>query len=89
MDMQHSYRVRATAPASTLSIHIESQRDGERYFDATLALERRELTAASARWMAVRYPFATVRQLALIYAHAAGLWLAGVAVQPHPRASGR
>jgi hypothetical protein len=89
MDMQHSYRARATAPGATLSVHIESQRDGERYFDATLALERRELTATSARWMAVRYPFATVRVLALIYAHAAGLWLAGVPVQPHPKASER
>jgi hypothetical protein len=33
-----------------------------------------------------RYPFATVRVLALIYAHALGLKLAGLPVHHHPRA---
>jgi DUF1365 family protein len=32
-----------------------------------------------------RYPFATVRVLALIYAHALGLKLAGAAVHSHPK----
>ena len=54
-------------------------------FDATLALRRRELTRASIAGMTGRYPLATVRVLALIYAHALGLKLAGVPVHPHPQ----
>jgi DUF1365 family protein len=55
-------------------------------FDATLALRRRELTRASIVGIAGRYPLAAVRVLALIYAHALGLKLAGVPVHPHPQA---
>ena len=35
----------------------------------------------------MRYPLATVRVLALIYAHALGLKLAGVPVHPRPQAA--
>jgi uncharacterized protein len=86
MGMDHSYRARASAPGETLSVHIESSRGGERVFDATLSLRRRELTRASARSMALRYPLATVRVLALIYAQALALKLAGARVHRHPRA---
>ncbi len=34
-----------------------------------------------------RYPLATVRVLALIYAHALGTVLAGAPVHPHPEAA--
>lgn len=88
MAMDHSYRARASAPGETLSVHIESSRGKERVFDATLSLRRRELTRSSARRMALRYPLATVRVLALIYAQALALKLAGARVHPHPRAQG-
>jgi uncharacterized protein len=88
MSMDQRYRARASTPADTLSVHIESQRDGAKVFDATLSLTRRELTPASARRMTLRYPFATVRVLALIYARAVGLKLAGATVHPHPQAGG-
>jgi uncharacterized protein len=88
MAMDHSYRARASAPGETLSVHIESSRDGEPVFDATLSLRRRELTRASARRMALRYPLATVRVLALIYAQALALKLAGARVHPHPHVQG-
>jgi uncharacterized protein len=85
MPMNQTYRARATVPGETLSVHIESRDAGERAFDATLSLRRRELTPASARWLTLRYPLATVRVLALIYGHAVGLKLAGARVHPHPR----
>ena len=44
MGMDHVYEARATAPGATLSVHIESRRGGETVFDATLSMERRELT---------------------------------------------
>jgi DUF1365 family protein len=86
MGMDHRYHVRATTPGRTLSVHIGSSRARTTVFDATLSLRRRELTRTSIRRTTVRYPLATVRVLALIYAHALGLKLAGAPVHPHPQA---
>ncbi len=85
MGMDHCYHVRASTPGRTLSVHIGSSRAGTTVFDATLSLRRRELTGASMRRITARYPLATVRVLALIYAHALGLKLAGAPVHPHPK----
>ena len=87
MGMDHRYDVRAGTPGRTLSVHIASSRAGTTVFDATLSLRRRELTRASMARTTARYPLATVRVLALIYAHALGLKLAGAPVHPHPRAA--
>ena len=89
MGMDHVYDARATDPGATLSVHIESRRRGARAFDATLAMERRELTRAEVGRMTARHPLATLRVLALIYGHAVGLRLAGARVHPHPRAAAR
>jgi DUF1365 family protein len=87
MGMNHRYDVRVSAPGRTLSVHIGSSRAGTTVFDATLSLRRRELTRVSMARTTARYPFATVRVLALIYAHALGLKLAGAPVHPHPKAA--
>jgi hypothetical protein len=85
MGMDHRYKWSLTAPAQTLSVHIASHRAGELAFDATLALRRRELTRGSLTRVTARYPFATLRVLALIYAHGVALKLKGVPLHPHPR----
>ena len=85
MAMDHRYEWSLTAPAQTLSVHIASHRAGELAFDATLALRRRELTRGSLARVTARYPFATLRVLALIYAHGVALKLKGVPLHPHPR----
>jgi len=84
MGMDHRYVWRMTAPARTLSIHIESHRGGRLAFDATLAMERRELSRRSLAGMTARYPLGTLRVLALIYAHGLALRLKGVPLHPHP-----
>jgi DUF1365 family protein len=88
MGMDQRYVWRLKAPAETLSVHIEN-RTGEDAlaFDATLAMRRQELTAASVRGLTRRYPLASLRVLALIYGHAIGLRLAGVPAHPHPKVS--
>ncbi len=87
MGMDHSYEARASVPAQTLSVHIDSRRHDTVVFDATLNLRRRELTRTSAAWLSARFPLATGRVLALIYGHALGLKLAGARVHPHPGAA--
>jgi hypothetical protein len=89
MPMDLSYTARASAPGETLSVHMQSSRAGTPVFDATLSLSRRELTPDSARRLTVRYPAATIRVLALIYAQAVRLRLAGAGVHPHPGESRR
>jgi DUF1365 family protein len=85
MGMDHRYEWSLTVPAQTLSVQIASHRAGALAFDATLALRRRELTRAALARVTARYPLATVRVLALIYAHSAALKLKGVPLHPRPR----
>jgi uncharacterized protein len=84
MGMDQRYEVRATEPAATLSVHISSHQEGQRAFDATLELERRELTARTLAESTLRHPASTLRTLALIYGHAIGLWLRRVPLVAHP-----
>jgi DUF1365 family protein len=80
MAMDHEYTVRAGVPGETLSVHVESRRGGRLAFDATLGLRRRPFS---------RRPLlgASLRTLALIYAHALVLKGKGVPVHPHPEAA--
>jgi DUF1365 family protein len=91
MGMDHVYDWRLTEPGEQLLVHIESHRtdgsqrpDGESAFDATLSLNRRELTPRALRQALVRYPFLTARILARIYTHALRLKLRGAKYFPHP-----
>jgi uncharacterized protein len=86
MAMEQRYTLRASTPAQTLSVHIESHQHGERAFDATLSLRRIPLTRASLARASVRYPAASMRVLALIYAHALALKLKGIPVVPRREA---
>lgn len=84
MAMQQRYSLRVASPGSTLSIHIESTDPGRVVFDATLSMRRAPLTRARLRRLCARYPAATLRVLALIYAHGAVLKLKGVPVHARP-----
>ena len=53
-------------------------------FDATLSLERLELSRASTRHVLVRYPAMTMQVMAKIYWQSLRLWLKGVPYFPHP-----
>jgi uncharacterized protein len=97
MGMDQVYDWRLTEPSEHLLVHIESHRaDGPRgengaedgygrsVFDATLTLDRRELTPGTLRRALLRYPFLTARILARIYTHALRLKLRGARYFPHP-----
>jgi DUF1365 family protein len=90
MGMDHTYDWRLTEPAETLSVQIESTRnggplDGQLVFDATLSLRRRPIDSQELRRVLARYPLPTVRLTARIYAHALRLRLRGARWHPHPK----
>jgi DUF1365 family protein len=90
MGMRHSYDWRLTTPAETLSVQIDSSHagGGERVFDATLALQRRELSSAELRRALARYPLLTMRLTARIYTHALRLRMRGASWHARPQAGG-
>jgi DUF1365 family protein len=84
MGLDHVYDWRLTEPTESLLVHIESSREGERVFDATLSLRRREITHGSLAGALVRHPCMTASVAARIYGHAARLRLKGAPTFPHP-----
>ncbi len=84
MGMDYTYQWQVATPGRQLHVHIENHRAGRRTFDATLSMRRHELTSESLGRTARRYPFATLRVLGLIYAHAVRLGLKGVPLHSHP-----
>jgi len=88
MAMDHDYAWRMVEPGAELLVHIESLRDGHKAFDATLTLQRRELSASALNRLLWRYPAATMVAGARIYAHALRLKAKGAPYFPHPERSG-
>jgi DUF1365 family protein len=84
MPMDQEYDWTFGEPGAALRIRMVNRRDGERVFDAALALERREITGASLAWALARHPFATVNVLRRIYWQALRLWLKRIPFHAHP-----
>ncbi len=84
MDMNHEYRWCFSEPGERLVVHMENVANGTRVFDATLDLERREITGASLAGALARYPWMTARVGAAIYWQAVRLWLKRTPFYTHP-----
>jgi DUF1365 family protein len=84
LPMDTVYRWVVRPPGERLLVHMESHRDARKVFDATLALERRELTPATLRSALLRHPAMTWRIAFWIYLHAARLAWKRVPFHPHP-----
>jgi hypothetical protein len=88
MGMDHVYDWRLTEPGEQLLVHIESERQRVKVFDATLSLHRREMTPRALRAALIRYPLITLRIPMRIYSHALRLKLRGAGYFPHPGKAG-
>ena len=85
--MDQSYEWRVTEPGAGIQVHIENQGDGERAFDATLSLERRDATPRMLGRVLARYPLMSLQVVARIYLNAVRLKLKGAPYHPHPERS--
>ncbi|MDX2132697.1 MAG: DUF1365 domain-containing protein [Planctomycetota bacterium] len=85
MDLEYDWTF--GVPGESLLVHMNLRgraTPGAPVFDATLRLERQELTPARMRGLLVRYPLLTARVIASIHFQALRLWLKRAPVFAHP-----
>jgi hypothetical protein len=84
MPMDIDYDWRFSKPGDRLNVHMENYREGSKLFDATLTLERTEMTSTSLARVLTQYPWVTVKVVAGIYYQALRLWLKKTPIYLHP-----
>lgn len=87
MDMSYDWRL--SLPGEQLRIHMDNlqQKDGttRRVFDATLTLQREEISSASLSRALYRYPLMTAKVSGAIYWQALRLWFRRTPFFTHPK----
>jgi DUF1365 family protein len=84
LPMALGYDWRFSTPGARLAVHMEDLQGGEKVFDATLALERREITGVSLAGALARHPAMSAKIVAAIHWQALRLWLKGAPFHTHP-----
>lgn len=87
MDMSYDWRL--STPGEQLRIHMDNlqHKDGQtrRVFDATLTLQREEISSAALSRALLKYPLMTVKVSGAIYWQALRLWYRRTPFFTHPK----
>ncbi len=83
--MELHYRWTLNTPGERLAVHMVSEAAGEKVFDATLAVQRREWTTRNLVRVLARHPWMTAKVVAMIYWHAFRLWCKRATFHVHPK----
>jgi DUF1365 family protein len=87
MAMDYEYRLNFKLDDRQLILHMESYKNAERHFDATLSLDSMPMSAGNIRKMLLRFPLMTFKVVVAIHWEALKLLLKGVPVHAHPKKS--
>jgi DUF1365 family protein len=83
MDIAYDWRFRL--PGDALNVHMIDYEKGEKLFDASLALQRRDITRRSLTRVLFQYPILTGKVITMIYWQALRLILKRTPFFTHPQ----
>ena len=86
--MQIAYDWRFRVPSETLNVHMIDFENGQKLFDASLALQRRTISRQALTHILVKYPLMTVKVSVMIYFQALRLVLKKTPFFDHPHKRG-
>mmetsp|Transcript_22375 Transcript_22375/g.35956 ORF Transcript_22375/g.35956 Transcript_22375/m.35956 type:complete len:313 (+) Transcript_22375:62-1000(+) len=84
MDMEHIYDFSFHSPGKNLQVNTTMVKDQDRWFSATLRMERREISVKNVLWLLLYFPFITIYIQILIHWEAIKLWQKKVPFHSHP-----
>ena len=82
--MNIDYDWRFKRPDKRLTVHMQNFIDGEKLFDATLDLERQEISSVNLARILIRYPLVTAKVSFGIYYEALRLLIKRIPIHDHP-----
>lgn len=85
MPMEIRYTWQFSAPAHTLTVHMQNWREEEAQFFATLKLEKQPWSVQALNRLLWRFPWMTGKVIAGIYWQALRLWLKRIPFYSHPK----
>ena len=84
MDMGFWYDWHFKEPGESLRIHMTNFKEDNKFFEAVLTMQRREISGAALAWVLIRFPAMTIKVLSMIYWQAFRLWLKKIPYYDHP-----
>ena len=85
MDMDFWYDWYFKEPGESLLIHMTNFKEDNKFFEAILTMQRREISGAALAWVLIRFPAMTIKVLSMIYWQAFRLWLKKTPYYDHPK----